>query len=167
MRITCTAFLLALVLLGTQFAVAGQTKYGVTVRTIKPAELAKVKTYAWRTNQPSFIKNVNDAIVAAIDRELTARGLTKVASGQNDVLVTYASNSRTDVDTRNNAATTGAGREFDVGVLSIDLTSVANNDLLFRVRVDTPIERDAAALEMTINSSVKAMFEKYPSPAKR
>jgi hypothetical protein len=168
MRTALSLFILATLALGTsQPLIAGQTtKYGVTVRTVKASELAKAKTYLWRVGQPAFTKSTDDAIVAAVDRELAARGFTKVASGASDVTVSYASTSRTDVNTKNNP-TTGAAPEFDVGILVVDLNHATSRDLLFRVRADAPIARDAAALEATINTVVTAMFEKYPSPAKR
>ena len=37
-------------------------------------------------------------IISAIDRELSARGVKKVTSGRSDVVVTYLSVRRTDVD---------------------------------------------------------------------
>ena len=83
------ACLLTGVLIGTGSLAAGQTKYGVTVRTVKAAELAKAKTYVWTVGRPSFNKDIDALIIAAVDRELSARGFTKLASGQGDVVVTY------------------------------------------------------------------------------
>jgi hypothetical protein len=54
-----------------------------------------------------------------------------------------------------------------VGTLVLDVTNPTNREVLFRVRADTPIERDSSALETVINAVVTAMFEKYPSPPKR
>ena len=143
--------------------VSGQPKYGVTVRTVSRDGLAKAKTYQWTESQPSPDKNVDALIVAAIDRELVARGLTKFDSGRADVEVTYRSLSRTDV-TATKDRKDGAFREFAVGTLIVDLTDSTSRQLLFGVRMDTPIEWDPATIEATINGAAKAMFEKYPAP---
>ena len=141
---------------------AGQTKYGVSVKTVKPAALAKIKTYAWKSSTPAPDKRVDVMIVAAVDRELSTRGLTKVASGPSDVLVTYASVARTDVDLKK-AEKNGALPEFSVGTLVVDLSD-PKEDVLFRVRMDTPFDRDRATIEATINQAVAEMFAKYPAP---
>ena len=161
--------ILAWVLIGTtQLVVAGQQpKYGVKVMAAKPAALAKAKTYVWTKSQPSFIKEVDEQIVAAVDRELGARGLTKVASGASDVVVTYASISRTDADVKSKPSSSGALREFAVGTLVVDMRDPASRESVFRVRMDTPIEKDRATLEAAINEAVAAMFEKYPKTSTR
>ena len=105
----CTPVMLVLVLLGAgHLAVAGQQmKYGVSVKEAKPAALAKAKTYIWTNSQPSFDKDVDRQIVAAVDRELAARGFTKLDAAPSDVVVTYASLSRTDTDLKSKPAANG------------------------------------------------------------
>ena len=149
--------------LGAGHFAAAQPKYGVTVRTVNRGELAKAKTYEWTESQPSPDTSVDALIVAAVDRELAARGLAKLVSGRADVEVTYRSLSRTDV-TATKDSKDSAFRKFAVGTLVIDLTDSTSRQLLFGVRMDTPIERDPATIETTINGAVKAMFEKYPAP---
>src|SRR6185295_11603877 len=105
-------------------------------------------------------------IVAAVDRELGVRGFTKLPSGQSDVVVKYGSLTRTDVDVKNSAKN-NVGREYAVGTLIVEMSDPSNRQSLFRVRMDTPIERDPATIEATINAAVAAMFEKYPAPSKR
>ena len=169
MRITCATLMLAWVLIGTsELVLAGQQpKYGVSVKEAKPAALAKAKTYVWTRSQPSFDKDVDKQIVAAVDRELNARGFTKLEAGPSDVVVTYASLSRTDVDLKSKSAQSGAKREFAVGTLVVDMRDPANRQSLFRVRMDTPIDKDPVKLEAAISGAVTAMFEKYPKPSTR
>jgi hypothetical protein len=144
---------------------SSQTKYGVTIRALNRGALAKVKTYEWSESQPSLDKSIDSMIVAAVDRELAARGLAKLVSGKADVEVTYRSLSRTDI-TATKDRKDDTFREFAVGSLVVDLTDPASRQLLFGVRMDTPIERDPATNEATINAAVIAMFEKYPIPPK-
>ena len=74
------------------------TPYGVTADVTNAPALLKAATYAFTPGQPSYDKAVDQAIISAIDREMTARGVKKVTSGRSDVVVTYLSVRRTDVD---------------------------------------------------------------------
>lgn len=166
MRITRSVCVLTgLLLVAGDLTVIGQPpKYGVTVSVAKTANLAKAKTYSWTPTRPAFDKTVDAQIVAAVDRELSALGFTKVASGKSDVLATYASQRRTDVELNSKAATANNGaREFAVGTLVVDLRDPATNEPLFRVRIDKPIDADREKLEAAINAAVTEMFEKYPT----
>jgi hypothetical protein len=149
-----------------QTLATGQLKYGVKVGTVKPAALTKARTYTWTVSRPAFNKKVDAMIVAAIERELLARGLTKTPTGPGDVTVAYSSIGRTDVDTKD-APKDNAAREFDVGTLVVNMTNPTSRELLFQVRVDTPFQRDLATLEGEINAAVAALFGKYPAPPKR
>ena len=141
---------------------AQRTKYGVSVKESKPAALAKVRTYTWIETRPAFDKTIDAQIRAAVDSELQARGLSKLATGPSDLLVTYSSLSRTDIDLKSKAASSGPP-ELAVGTLVVDLRDPSNRVSLFQVRMDTPIETDRARLEATISVAVAAMFGKYPS----
>jgi hypothetical protein len=158
MRRAHQAWILIGLLIGaSQVVIAGQRpKYGATVQVAKAADLGKAKTYAWTPGQPSADKTVDAQIMAAVDRELTALKFTKLASGPSDVLVTYRSLSRTDVDLKSSSTNL-------VGTLVVDILEPANRQSLFRVRMDTPIDTERAKLEAEINAAVTTMFEKYPT----
>jgi hypothetical protein len=162
------AALFAPIVLATLFGAASaivsgeQTKYGVTLKIAKKSELAKIKTYSWTPGQPAFDKTINAQIRAAVDRELAARGLSKVETGPSDALATYYSLSRTDVDLKTKAPD-GARPEYPVGTLVVDLLQSTNRKPMFRVRVDQPISGDPEKLEAIIDEAVAAMFEKYPA----
>ena len=167
MRIIRCALILTGVLLGvrdlTPVAHAQKMTYGVKVMAAKAADLAKAKTYSWTVSQPSPDKTVDAQIVAAVDRQLSALGFTKVASGTSDVLATYASTRRTDVNLKGKANESGARPAYEVGTLVVDLRDPATRQPLFRVRIDTPITIEPDKAEMQINAAVTAMFEKYPA----
>jgi hypothetical protein len=167
MRVTSLALILTCVLFGVcdvaVVARAQQMKYGVKVVVAKTADLAKAKTYSWTVSQPSPDKIVDAQIVAAVDRELGALGFTKVASGMGDVLATYASTRRTDVNLKGKANASGARPAYEVGTLVVDLRDPATREPLFRVRIDTPITTEPDKAESQINAAVKEMFEKYPA----
>jgi hypothetical protein len=166
MRVIRCALILTCVLLGvrdlTPVAHAQKMTYGVKVMVAKAADLANAKTYSWTVSQPSPDKTVDALIVAAVDRQLTALGFTKVASGASDVLTTYASTRRTDVNLKGKANESGARPAYEVGTLVVDLRDPSTRQPLFRVRIDTPITTEPEKAEMEINAAVTAMFEKYP-----
>ena len=168
MRITHPTLLLACLLLGaTPLLGAGQLKYSARVNAVQPAALAKARTYQWATTLQAFDKKADALIVAAVDRQLGMRGLTKVASGASDLLVTYASATRTDVDVKAKPSKSGSLPEFSVGMLGVEMLDATKSQTLFRARINAPIEADPAALEATINAAVAAIFEKYPTPSKK
>ena len=167
MRTRYSAYILAtcVALNASHLTVAGHPPdYGVSVKVVKRAALAKAKTYSWIPSVSTVYKAVHAQIKAAIDRELGARGFTKLDAGPSDVLVTYSSLRSTDVDLEGKKDKDGILPMYPVGSLVVELRDPASREPLFRVRVDTPIHIAAAELENDINAAVKAIFAKYPVP---
>jgi hypothetical protein len=163
-RIALISFAVVALAGASPSAFAGQQPtYGVSVKASKPSALAKAKTYTWTVSQPSFNKDADRQIIAAVDKQLQARSLTRAAAG-GDLVVTYASMTRTDVDVKSKGKN-GELAQYAVGTLVVDVRNPANKASLFRVRMDTPITTsDPAKFEAEINAAVAAMFEKYPAP---
>src|SRR5580765_5879522 len=147
MRIITSAFIVLSLVIGSgSLASARQApKYGVSVKVVTKAALEKARTYTGVSSQPSPVKDINAQIVAAVDRELAARGFTKAASGKGDVQATYASLSRTDVDLKSKPDASGTRQQYSVGVLGVELRDSASQKAVFRVRIDTPIESSTDA----------------------
>jgi len=145
-----------------------KTPYGVTVDVANAPALLKAATYTFAPGQPSYDKAVDQAIIAAIEREMSARGVKKVASGPSDVVVTYLSVRRTDVDLKSTPnAKDGTLREYAVGTLVVSISDPADRQKkLFNGRIDKPLDLDPAAFEATVDSAVAAIFEKYPKKGK-
>jgi hypothetical protein len=137
--------------------------YGVKVQAEKGVDFTRFATYTWTQGQPSANKTIDGQIVAAVDRELATLGLTKAASGSGDVLATYYSLSRTDVDLKGKPDAQGVHPQYPVGTLVVALLDPANRKRLLRLRIDTPIGSDSSKLEEDINRAVAAMFAKYPT----
>ena len=167
MRLAHCCFVLVTLVSAANLAVDGAQKYGVTVKAVQPAALAKAKTYVWTQSRATFQKNIDRMILAAVDRELAARGFTKLAAGPSDVVVTYDAIERIDLDVKAKPSTDGTLPEIPVGTLVVEMNAPANRQPLFSVRIDTPIDTDPATLEGEINAAVTAMFEKYPGSSKR
>jgi len=140
-------------------------KYGVTVKAEKNVDFAKFTTYSWTKGQPSADTTIDAQVVAAVDRELGALGMTKAASGTGDVLATYYSLSRTDVDLKAKADASGSRPQYWVGTLMVALLDPGSRRRLLQMRIDKPIDIEPAKLEAAINTAVAALFAKYPTRA--
>jgi hypothetical protein len=150
-------------------ALEAQTpKYGIIVEIDdKKADFASFKTYAWQRGQASFDKTIDAQIVAAVDAEMAKLGMTKGATGAVDVLVTYASTNRTDVDLKGKPDPGGVRPKYAVGTLVVALLDAKSRNRLLRMRADQPIDAAPEKLEATINAVVAQMFERYPTRQKR
>ena len=98
--------------------------------------------------------------MAAVDKELATVGLQPSSSGPGDVLVTYYSISRTDVDVKAKPDEKGLRPEHTVGSLVVALLDPASRKPAVQLRIDKPIER--ADIEGSINTLVPELFTKYP-----
>jgi hypothetical protein len=146
-------------------AAAQTPKYGVTVTPEKGVDYSRFKTYSWTKGQPANTEAIDAQIVAAVDRELAGLGMTKADSNP-DVLVTYYSVSRTDVNTKAKAdATTGLRPDRWVGTLVVALLDPPTRKRLLRMRVDKPIDIEPSQLQATIDTAVSELFAKYPTRA--
>ena len=143
-------------------APAAQMKYGVTATSDKNVDFTKFKSYSWSVGQPNPTKSINAQIIAAVDRELKALGLTKAEPGPGDVLVSYYAFRRTDVGMKPKSDT-GAPAQTAVGTLSVVMLDPKSKKELLRMRLDKPIDTDPAQAEAVINTAVAELFEKYPT----
>jgi hypothetical protein len=141
--------------------------YGVTVTVAKGVDPAKFKTYSWIKGGPSPDKTVDAQIVAAVDKELPGVGLTKAASGKPDVLVTYYSLRRTDVNLEAKPDSAGKLPQYPVGTLMVALMDPGTRKRVVQLRTDKPLELEPAKLEAGINAAVTEMFAKYPTRQKK
>jgi uncharacterized protein DUF4136 len=147
---------------------AQMPKYGVTVKADNKVDFTKFKSYAWETGWKSFDKNVHQQILDAVDRELKGLGFEKRASAPADVMLTYATVRRTDVDLKSKPTENEAGRrQYDVGSLVVLMLEPGTRKELFRARVDKPIEADPDKLQAVIDEAVAEMFAKYPTRTRK
>ena len=143
-----------------------QQKYGVTVVLEKKVDFAKLKSYSWDNVQPAATRSVDGQIVAAIDKELKALGMTKVTSGPGDVQVMYTAVRRTDVDPKAAPTASGGLQQYAVGTLSVILVNPTAKERILELRLDKPIDTDASRAEATIGAAVAELFTKYPTKSK-
>jgi Domain of unknown function (DUF4136) len=155
----------------------------------KSANFATFKTYAQKDGTKVGQPLIDDRIVAAIDTQLAAKGLTKAASNP-DVVVIYhvAFDKEKDISTYSSGYGGGYGpygygwgggwaggttttqvRDIVVGTLVIDIADAKKNQLAWRgmgvKEVNTtanPEKRDKS-----INEAVKKIFKNYPPKVKK
>jgi hypothetical protein len=168
MRRTCLLLILSSICIAPAGLLGQTTKYGVTADVIDLAALTSAATYTFVPGQPAYDKTLDQLIIDAIDRQLKARGVMKVNSGTADMVVTYLSVRRTDVDLKSKpSAKDGTLRQYPVGTLIVSISDpVDRQKKLFNGRIDEPIDLDPAKFEATSNAAVAAIFEKYPRKAK-
>jgi hypothetical protein len=165
------------VLILTLLAALGAWAQNVTVEFDPATDFSQFKTFAIRDGQlnsknPALNSElVKKRIQAAIERNLTAKGLTVVASGRSDLNVRYhfGSARKAQVETYP-AGWRGWGTRtvrvpYTEGTLVIDLRDGATRSLVWRgiARED---KGDAAKIQGKLDDMVRKSFDKYPPKQK-
>jgi hypothetical protein len=154
-----------LVSIAVTAASAGFTpKYRVKVQADKRTDFSKLKTYSWMAGHPASIAAVDAEIVASIERELSALGMEQAPSGIEDVVVTYSSVTRTDVNTKAKPIAKNLRPEYSVGTLVVSLLDPISLSPLLQLRVDRPVDR--AGLDAAIGSTIAELFTYFPTRRK-
>ena len=161
--------LLPLVLLAAMAAFAQK----VTVEFDQAADFGKYHTFAIRMGQLNSRNPVLNSelvkkqIEADIQRDLTARGLTMVASGPSDLNVRYhfGSARKAEIETYP-AGWRGWGTRvvrvpYTEGTLVIDLRDPSTRSLVWRA-IASEEKSDAAKIEGKLDDMVRKSIEKYP-----
>jgi hypothetical protein len=150
-----------LVSIAVTAAAAGYTpKYRVKVQANKHTDFSRVRTYSWMEGHPASVREIDAEIAAAIKRELEELGLKQVPAG-GDVVVTYASITRTDVNTKAKPISKDYRPEYTVGTLVVSLLDPTSLKPLLQLRVDWPVDR--VGLHASISGTVDEMFRYFPA----
>jgi hypothetical protein len=136
-------------------------KYRVKVTADKRTDFSKIRSYTWQSSHPSAIKEIDEEVVAAVERQLAGVGLTKASAGTGDVVATYASLTRTDVNVRAKPLSKDYRPEYGVATVIVYLLDPATLRPLLEMRADRKIE--PAGIRATINNVVEEMFRQYPT----
>jgi hypothetical protein len=110
---------------------------------------------------PASIPAIDEAIVASVEDELRALGMTQVPPGSGDVVVTYASLTRTDVNTRATPVAKNYRPEYAVGTLVVSLLDPASLKPLLQLRTDKPVD-GTDGIMATIGGTIQEMFRYFP-----
>jgi hypothetical protein len=135
----------------------------------KKTDLTKYKTYSWGPGHSALVPAADKAIIADVEKQLAANGMTKAATGSGDLVVRYHSVERADVDLSTFDPKPPAPGEqraiaqtLSVGTLVVDLVDPGSKKLVWRGRIEAAISHDPATLEQQLDAAVARLFEKFP-----
>ncbi|HEY6802039.1 MAG TPA: DUF4136 domain-containing protein [Pyrinomonadaceae bacterium] len=156
----------------------------VKVSSDPNTDFSKYKTYAW---DAGTLANplVQQYIVAAVDKEMSAKGLKKVDTDP-DLTLTALTATTSDLNVTNPTFTPGlnpithglptSSQSWPVtkGTLLIDMTDAKSKSSVWRATASNTLENgpsgdpilDAKRVEKPINKAVEKMFKKFP-PARK
>jgi hypothetical protein len=166
-----------LLLLGT----AGQA-LAVKVNTDHDStyDFSTVKNVTWGDVTPAKDELAQRRIVAAVEEQLAAKGLTLVEDGEADLQIsTHVStasemkqsggNVGVGVSRRTSWGSIGVGgrgnrkvHEVKIGTLLIDMRDVSTGDLVWRANASDTIEGNSAKMEKKIQAAVEKAFKRFP-----
>lgn len=161
------------------------------------ADFKALRTYGWLPPPPAIqnttpeLSNPNLSqevlgphIVAAVDRELTARGLKRLDEGEPDVHVVYYAaltmTMNSDVLGSYYQYTTGWAiplgpmpttslRTFERGTIIVDVISKSAKKAIWRGSMATNVNQETTREKRIerINQAIKRTFERFPLPAQK
>jgi len=145
---------------------------GVTVDHAAGTDFGSYRTYAWKAGTEAARPEVQESVVRAVDRQLSASGLRRVVDGPADLwVVTYAF---ANMEAHNRANYVRVDF-YGVGVITSDVIGTTKGTLivdLIDVGSDRPVWRGMATEVMAMPSSEKLrkkvdkvtrkMFKDYP-----
>ena len=157
----------------------------VSVGAYPGVDLTKYKTYAWSKEGMGPNPLVNEIAVAAIDTELAAKGLTKVVTDPELLLVVFGS-TEGDIHVSNpswapslNSIATGVvvGSQSWIvtkGTMVVDISDTKTKSTVWRGTATETLDhgptgdkaKDAKRVEKPIKNAVKKMFKQFPHPKK-
>jgi len=135
----------------------------------KKATFSGFHTYAWKEGHEALDPAVHELIVQAIDGHMAALGFTKTDAASADVLLTYHSVRRTDVDLKNlpkeTRGTTAPTRT--VGSMVVELYGRgATSKPIWRARTRQYVSEDPTTRSQQVQEAIAALFETYPGRKK-
>jgi hypothetical protein len=140
------------------------------VQQDKAVDFASFHTYTYDASHPAMLKEVDARVVAAMETELASLGLTKATTGKGDIVVTYHTVTRNDVDLStfdNTPPAAGAERKaadtLKIGTLVVDVKAAASGKLAWRAKVERAFVGDKATQLKTVDEAVKMVFTVYPT----
>ena len=157
----------------------------VKVGSNPAVDLTKYKTCGWAQGAPVSNPVINQIIMSAVDSEMTSKGLTKVATDPDLIVVTFASTESELYIT--NPTWTSSMHSISTGIASgsqswpvskgtlvVDLSDARTKNGVWRATATHTLEhgptgnsvKDAKSVEKPIRKAVQKMFKQFPGSAK-
>lgn len=134
----------------------------------KKTNFGAIKTYAWTRGTNAFMPEAHKMIVASIEKEMAALGLTPAASGA-DVTLAYYSMTITHVDVKaldkiDTKAPSAPTQEL--GKLVVVMRNQSQQQIWSAASREF-LDPDRAKLEATIQTVTARLFATYPTRARK
>jgi hypothetical protein len=156
------ASMLSLALCGVVAASPADDRVKVIVD--KHTDFSALHTYAWTHGLASLDPELDAFIVAAIDRELTSAGLIRQEAEPADVVVSYGTVRRSDIDvSAKRDRNSGVYPEYSTGTFVVLIREASSRREVLRARAKVPIDVDFTQLEEQIDAIVAQIFAQYPT----
>lgn len=164
---------LARIVLGLSLLLMAANTFGqkVTTQSAPNVNWSQYKTYSWGKSESVANPIMNQYIIAAVDAQLTAKGLKKVESDP-DLIVIF--NATTDTQKQLNWNNMGGfGRlgggmgsaqvdNIVSGQLIVDIADPKAKQFLFRGTANDTVSDSPDKNQKKITSAVTKMFQKFP-----
>lgn len=158
----------------------------VTVDYDKAVSFSTYKTYAWKEGTPAKNPLMGQRITDAIEKQLAAKGFTKVTAEQNpDLVIIY--HAAVDIETQINTVSMGGYSgwygpyggyggggssttyvdKIPVGTLRVDIGEVKNKKLLWQGKATDNLSDKPEKVEKTIIKMSEKMFKNFPPDLKK
>ena len=142
----------------------------VTTDSMTGTDWSKFHTYSWGEGTPASDPLLAQKIVAAIDAQLAAKGLKKVDS-EPDLVVIY--HTTTDQQKSLNWTSMGGFGRFGgmgsaqvdtvvTGQLKVDIADYKGKQFLWRGTATDTVSDNPQKVTKTINKALAKMFQKFP-----
>ena len=139
---------------------------GVKVTVDRNTNFSALHTYAWTRGLASLDPEFDTHIIEAIDRELGLVGLVRQDSEPADVVVSYGTVRRSDVDvSAKRDLASGTYPEYSTGTFVVLIRESYSRRELFRARAKVQIDVDIAHIEQQTDDIIARMFAHYPARA--
>jgi Domain of unknown function (DUF4136) len=138
--------------------------YRVKVTVDKHTDFSALHTYAWTRGFASLDPDLDAFIVAAIDRELASAGLIRQETEPADVVVSYGTVRRSDIDVgAKRDRDSGVYPEYSTGTFVVLMREAYSRREVLRARAEVPIDVDITQLEEHIDAIIARIFTHYPT----
>jgi hypothetical protein len=155
---------------------AAQVQAAVAVQAAKTVDFTQFKTFAWKQGTPAADPAIEKMIRETVQKQLLAKGLTRVDSDADLLVSTHArraSELREDVDilgvqqrwpedSEPGGVSGDSLREIEVGTLVVDMDDGNSRLNIWRGTATRTLSENPKTAQKQIDKAVTKMFESFP-----
>ena len=155
---------------------AAQVQAAVAVQAAKTVDFTQFKTFAWKQGTPAADPAIEKMIRQTVQKQLLAKGLTRVDSDADLLVSTHArraSELREDVDilgvqqrwpedSEPGGVSGDSLREIEVGTLVVDMDDGNSRLNIWRGTATRTLSENPKTAQKQIDKAVTKMFESFP-----